>query len=171
MAAGGPAEMVPALRSSRTLCVVADGYQDSCRGHADLRSLDAHKLTWSRVYNTHIAEQVPHTLLTARPPPHFSACPSHLLTAHLSSLLHIHPSSLQIHPFSIYIHPSLPHIDAPTSLHIHPSSFLHIHRRHLAAHAWPDTHNSLSIRTWLSLLLASLRTVRLKHGTAEAAGS
>lgn len=56
MAAGGPAWPVPAPCSSRTLCVVADGYQHyqhSCRGCADLRSLDARKLEWSRVSNTH----------------------------------------------------------------------------------------------------------------------
>lgn len=34
----GPAWMAPAPRSSSTWCAVADGYQDSCRGRADLRS-------------------------------------------------------------------------------------------------------------------------------------
>ena len=153
-----------------------------------------HKSLHGPERGTHTAEQPPHTLLAARPPPHFSAHPSHLPTARLSSSLPIHPFSIHIHPLlthihlssSLHIHPSLPYTDAPTSLRVHPSpslhirpsavvrihpSWLHIPLLHLAAHTWPDTHNSWSIRTWLSPLLASLHTVRFKRGPAEAAGS
>lgn len=37
-AAGDPAWTVLAPHSSRTSCVIADGYQDSCGGRADLKS-------------------------------------------------------------------------------------------------------------------------------------
>jgi len=106
-----------------------------------------HKSLHGPERGTHTAEQPPHTLLAARPPPHFSAHPSHLPTARLSSSLPIHPFSIHIHPLLMHIHlstahPSLfashgcPHLTARPSLPLaaHPSLCCGPHPSLLAAH-------------------------------------
>ena len=102
-AAGGQVQTVLAPRSSRTWRVVADGYQDSCRGRADLRSLRAQKLARSGAWNAHSRATSPHAAgcsspsplqCTSLPPPH---CTSVLLAAH-PSLLHTHPPTVNAHP-------------------------------------------------------------------------
>lgn len=134
------------------------------------------------VRNTHTAEQPPHTLPAARPPPHFSTHPSCLLAAGLPSLhtpSHHTPTPLHcapIPPLLTWIPP--PRCPScPLSCHSSVSlprstscpSLLRIHLRHFARHrAWPVTRNGSSVRT---RLLTSLSTVRVKGSTAEAAES